>query len=662
MPEDVMFQEAVQAARQGKRMRARDLLTRLLRADQTNPKYWIWLSAVVDTRKEQIYCLQSALKLDPNDLEARKGLILLGAMEPGADITPVPPIQRQWEVPLEENPRPTGLRALWANPVLRGVTLGTFSIVILGLIAAGVFGFHLGKIPVAFFPTKTPGPSPTMTTTPTSIPRTHVADTATPIPPTFVGPTPLWMLLDATYTPTPMYVNTPHAISEAYRSAIRAIDRGNWQDALRFMQQAVQVDPNAPDLQYQIGMIQLQLKDYSAAKDAFDQALNLNPNFGPAYLGRARSMLAQDPKADISKDLDSAIKFDPQNGEAYLERAAFLLRQEDYQAAQQDLEKAQSLLPDSPLVYLEIAQVALQEGDSEAALQNAQKALELDQTSLPIYRTVGQAAILNQDYELAIQTLKTYVLYQPDEGQAWALLGQAYYGNQQYQPQAMDALSKAIDLDKSLATAYLYRGLIYLDLNQGQDAVNDLVQARRLDNKSFEASLALGRGLFETNRLNDARGQISSSLDLATSDEQRAQVYYYRALVLEALGNPPAARQDWQALIDLPAAAVPADWAAMARKQLAPTATATFTATPTPTPSRTPTATSTPSPTRTPTPTKTLTPTRTQTATFTPSPTRTPAPSPTTKGSPTTTHTPAPSGSAGPSTRTPTPKPSSAGG
>jgi Flp pilus assembly protein TadD len=75
MPEDVMFQEAIQAARQGKRIRARDLLTRLLRSDQTNPKYWIWLSAVVDTRKEQIYCLQSALKLDPNDGEARKGLI-----------------------------------------------------------------------------------------------------------------------------------------------------------------------------------------------------------------------------------------------------------------------------------------------------------------------------------------------------------------------------------------------------------------------------------------------------------------------------------------------------------------------------------------------------------------------------------------------------------
>jgi tetratricopeptide (TPR) repeat protein len=643
MPEDVMFQEAVQAARQGKRIRARDLFTRLLRADSTNPKYWIWLSAVVDTRKEQIYCLQSALKLDPHDPEARKGLILLGAMEPGPDLAPVPPIQRQWEVPLEENPRSTGLRALWANPVLRGVFLGVLSIAILGLIAAGVFGFRFGKLPVAFFPTKTPGPSPTITSTPTSIPRTRVAATATPIPPTFTGPTPLWMLLEATYTPTPLYVNTPHAISEAYRSAIRAIERGNWQEALRFMQQAVQVDPSAPDLQYQIGAIQLQLKNYSQAEDAFEQALELNPTFGRAYLGRARALLAQDPKADISKDLDSAIKYDPQDGEAYLERAAFLLRRGDSQAAQQDLEKAQDLLPNSPLVYLENAQMALQQGEAKVALQNAQKALELDQTSLPIYRAVGQSAILNQDFALAIKTLKTYLLYQPDEAQAWALLGQAYYGNKQYNPQALEALGKAIELDKSLATAYLYRGLIYLNLDQGQEAVNDLVQARRLDNKSFEASLALGRGLLATNRLNDARGQISSSLDLAETDAQRAEVYYYRAQILEALGNPPAARQDWQALIDLPKDAVPAEWAAMARQQLAPTATATFTATSTLTSSWTQTATRTATATRTPTPTTTAAATRTST------------PSPTTKGSPSATSTPSPSGSPAPVTRTPTP-------
>ena len=93
MAEDVMLQEAISAIRQGQRIRARDLLTRLLRTNQTNPEYWLWMSAVVDTSKEQVYCLQSALKLDPSNQAAKEGLILLGAQAPGGMVRPAAPVR-----------------------------------------------------------------------------------------------------------------------------------------------------------------------------------------------------------------------------------------------------------------------------------------------------------------------------------------------------------------------------------------------------------------------------------------------------------------------------------------------------------------------------------------------------------------------------------------
>jgi hypothetical protein len=70
MAEDVMLQEAIGAVRQVQRIRARDLLTRLLRTNQTNPEYWLWMSAVVDTTREQVYCLQSVLRLEPDNQAA----------------------------------------------------------------------------------------------------------------------------------------------------------------------------------------------------------------------------------------------------------------------------------------------------------------------------------------------------------------------------------------------------------------------------------------------------------------------------------------------------------------------------------------------------------------------------------------------------------------
>ena len=61
MADDKMLQEAIEAVDNGHRDRARDLLTRLLKANQTNPKYWLWMSSVVESTKERIYCLQKVL-------------------------------------------------------------------------------------------------------------------------------------------------------------------------------------------------------------------------------------------------------------------------------------------------------------------------------------------------------------------------------------------------------------------------------------------------------------------------------------------------------------------------------------------------------------------------------------------------------------------------
>ena len=93
-----MFQEAQTALGSGDRARARDLLTRLIKADAANSLYWVWMSAAVETSKERIYCLNEALKHDPQNLAARRGLIGLGALPPDpALVIPLEKQRRDWE-------------------------------------------------------------------------------------------------------------------------------------------------------------------------------------------------------------------------------------------------------------------------------------------------------------------------------------------------------------------------------------------------------------------------------------------------------------------------------------------------------------------------------------------------------------------------------------
>jgi len=138
------FQDAVDALRRGDKARAREQLTLLLKTEQTNPTYWVWMSAAVDSAKERIYCLQTALKLDPNNATAKRGLIMLGALPPDENVQPFPLNRpRAWEQKLllaHELPKPKGLRAVTSNPALR---LAGVLVLGVAVCAAVVYGFML---------------------------------------------------------------------------------------------------------------------------------------------------------------------------------------------------------------------------------------------------------------------------------------------------------------------------------------------------------------------------------------------------------------------------------------------------------------------------------------------------------------------------------------
>ena len=99
MADDRILQEAISAIENGQKARARDLLTRLLRQDQGKVDYWLYMSAVVDTAKERIFCLENALKYDPENETAMRGLVMLGSMQPSEDQVSIRPIsEREWEL------------------------------------------------------------------------------------------------------------------------------------------------------------------------------------------------------------------------------------------------------------------------------------------------------------------------------------------------------------------------------------------------------------------------------------------------------------------------------------------------------------------------------------------------------------------------------------
>ncbi len=601
MPEEVdtLFQEAVESLRTGDRPHAKDLLTRLLKTDQNNVNYWVWMSAAVETAKERVYCLQTALRLDPENGTAKRGLILLGALPPDENVQPFPVNHpRAWEEQLIlAHERPKEVKPFFSRPLVRLGGLGIVGLALCGLV---FIMFVLPHIPrTAAIPTFTFGPSPTFTLTPTA-----VNATARPSP-TYVGPTPLWALLPATYTPTPLYNPTPRQpeSGDMFRAASDAYNRGSWDEVIQFMEQIAAVEPQSADPWFFIGEAYRFQEKYVEALEAYEKALTLNPNFGPAYVGRARVQLALDPKTKVIDDLDAAIEKDPAYAEAYLVRAAYKTDRDDPKGALDDLKAAEALIPDSALLHYEYARAYLALGDVERALTSAERARELDITLVPVYLILGDAYAANGQTDEAMEALQTYVTYAEENVTTLFLQGKLSYMNGDYET-ALEKLDASIELEND-PLARMYRGLTYLELGRGPQAIYELRVAILTYPESFEAQIGLTRAYMLDKKFGNAFLQAEAAFRLAETDEQRAQVYYWRAKSQDAMGGQFAgAKRDWEALLALPAEAVPAAWRTEARQHLVALTTPSVT----PTVTRTPTVTSTPKP-GTPTPTRTRTPT-----------------------------------------------------
>ncbi|PKN86402.1 MAG: hypothetical protein CVU46_07915 [Chloroflexi bacterium HGW-Chloroflexi-8] len=540
--EEKIFQEALSAIEEQDNLRAKDLLTRLLKMDQQNPQYWLWMSAVVNSEKERRFCLQQVLKFDPQNTDALRGLILLGDL-PLDDNLRVPLInqQRKWSVPEIEGLETENTRIPWVKV---GLAIAAIAIVITLIVMA----FTSNRLWI--FKNRQVAVIGTAQSTPT-FPATKTATIT--LTPKFEGPTPPWMDLAQTYTPTPIFVNTPHPIIEAYRIAVRNYERNDWTQAVTYFQQAIQADSTAPDLPYLLGEVYRLNGQNNLALEAYNLSLSTDENFGPAYLGKAKIHISLEPETyeEVINELEKAISLDPSLGEAYIELANIQIKNNELEKAQLNLEKASQLLPDSPLISLALGKISIQKQDYESALMFAIRANEQDRTNLESYRFLGQAYQALGMFTESLDPLIVFVTHSKTKDPltlAW--LADAYAANNMMD-KAIELYDEAISEDKFAVDVYLKRGQMYLNLEEFQAAYNDFEMAYKIRPISYEACMLMGETLLKMEAPGDAYQQISKCQKLSENDEQLARMFFYRAISLEALDNEVAI-QEWERLMAIP--------------------------------------------------------------------------------------------------------------
>jgi len=631
VPPQSMFTEAIAAARAGDRTRARELFTRLVRSDSANAEYWIWLSSVVDTNKERIYCLESALRLDPTNRAALRGLVILGARKPeGKEAQQVARLPRKMAAAKTPAQRGGGRRVAIPWRFLAAIAVGGILLVLVGVIAVPLASLLRPRAlaPASALATLTPTPfdtpkfgPPTWTPIPAS---TLVNRTAVP---TELAGTPLAFLVEMTPTPTPVFGATPRPDNPAYQSALTAFIAGNFEASQDYLEAVVEQHPDWPDAHYLLGETRRRQGDLVGAFPAFDRAILLS-SYAPAYLGRALTMLEFRPDRP-PVDFDEAIKADPLLTEAYLAKSDYLAARRLWKTVEDTLQQAIDAGAATPLVYVRLSEAQINRERLEEALDSAVAGSGADPTLLEGYLAVGRAYTELEQYASAQWPLETYVAYNQEDPRGWAYLARALAGNGQPE-QAIEMANRSLELKERYALAYLARAYAYLELGEGQNALDDLLNARRYGVEAYANHYALGKAYSLIGDYREALKWINLSISETLVERRVAEGYVLRALVYESLTPPQTedAIVNWYWILDLKGSSPEAR--TLAEEHLFQLTGRR--------PTRAPTepAGALPSPTRTRTPAATplsataigVTATPSRTATIPRTPTRTPTPTP----------------------------------
>lgn len=558
-----MLTEAIAAARAGDRSRAKDLLSRLLRSDSTTAEYWIWMSAVVDSRREQIYCLESALNLDSTNRAALRGLTILGARKPD-NLPKTPP-----KLPRRRLSKPSsaGTLAKSAGLNMRFIltTAGLLGgLGVIGLIVAFVLTRGSGATVLA--PTLPP-PTPTFTPTPpeptatnTPIPvETRILRTPIPLE---AASTPIVMLVPQTPTPTPLVGLTPHPSYEAYSAGISALESGEFEAAIDFLEQVIGLDDSLPDVHYFHGEALRRSGSPGLSIRSYDRAILADETYAPAYLGRALAQLEVTLRergelrpADLPGDFDRALEQDPQFLQAYEAKASFLADHRLWKTLEETMQLAVESGVTSPIIYIRMSQAQYQRERYEQALENAIVGSAGDPTNLDGYLALGRAHVIQGEYESALWPLQTYIVYRPEDEIAWGTIARALYETGDPN-QAYDTATLAIELNDRYAPAYMIRGEINLDRGEYDQGLVDFQRARQYGATSLALQMNFGRAYYFLGDYVEALQFANIVISESEDPSIKAEGYALRATVYEAT-NPPLieeAIQNWQWILELPEA------------------------------------------------------------------------------------------------------------
>ncbi len=180
-------------------------------------------------------------------------------------------------------------------------------------------------------------------------------------------------------------------------------------------------------------------QELEKAKEYFDQALEIDPKYSPAYLGIAdyyRATYSLPPKVAMAKAreyVQKALALDNTLPEAHLALAGIEYSDWEWAEAEQQFKWAIKINPSYAEAHRFYSVFLSALGRTSEAWEETRTAQELDPLSVPINTSAGWVAYFARRNDLAIEQCKKALDLEPDAANPHDCLGSAYLEKRMYQ-------------------------------------------------------------------------------------------------------------------------------------------------------------------------------------------------------------------------------------
>jgi uncharacterized protein (TIGR02466 family) len=252
---------------------------------------------------------------------------------------------------------------------------------------------------------------------------------------------------------------------------------------------ALKLQPNMPDLLFNLGIALTHLNRLDEATEVYQQAIKINPDFFEAH-GNLGTVLQRQGKLDAAiASYQAGLKINLQDARGYFNLGTALRDKGDLAAAVNSYKKAIQLFANYTDAHNNLGETLRDQGDMDAAVKSYQAALALNAEHANANYNMGEFLYLAKKYDEAIpyfersqlddwQTRKLYCLYKAEKFDAFKANRDALAGGMPNTSPFLATLSTHYSINFNEADPYSFckNGLDFVYQNSILDKNSQLLK------------------------------------------------------------------------------------------------------------------------------------------------------------------------------------------